>query len=272
VVFHTADLHFVRLERQANLSCDYELVKQAAKYKELELYLIEKTDLTIVHSKFEVDYLLSIGVNVEKIFVFPLLIETKEVKNHFGSRSGITFVGGFNHPPNVDGILNFCREVMTKLSKQAPDITLSIVGSNAPPQVLSLESKNVRVVGYVEDIDQLLDQTLVSIAPMRFGAGQKGKVARSMANGTPVVATTISVEGMDLESGTHYLLANTPQEFVAQILAIYNDETLWGTLSANSREQSERLWGFDAASQKMHELLKRLNFELDKPKQKIKFV
>jgi GT2 family glycosyltransferase/glycosyltransferase involved in cell wall biosynthesis len=272
VVFHTADLHFLRLEREAILTDDFEKVRQAAKYKELELYLIEKADLTIVHSKFESDLLVSLGVNIQKITVAPLLIEPKEVPSPYASRNGIMFVGGFGHSPNVDAIVHFCREVMTELYREAPEIILSIIGSNAPPQVTSLESKNVRVLGYVENVDQVFDETRVSIAPMRFGAGLKGKVARSMARGTPVIATAVSVEGMDLEPEVDYLSANSPKEFVAQILKIYNDETLWSQISAKSRKESERLWGFSAGSQHISELLKRLNIEVDPPKQRVKFV
>jgi GT2 family glycosyltransferase len=272
VVFHTADLHFLRLERQGSVNHDFETVTQAAKYKELELFLVQKADLTIVHSKFERDLLESLGVNGEKILVSPLLIESPEESSPHISRNGIVFVGGFNHPPNVDAMLYFCRDVMKEFSRMAPEIQLSIVGSNVPPEVASLEAHNIRVLGYVEDLDKVLDAARVSIAPMRFGAGLKGKVARSMANGTPVVASSIAIEGMDLEPGVHYLLANTTKEFLAQILSVYNDETLWNQVSLNSKKASEMLWGFEAGLKNIGELLKRLGIEIDSPQQKVRFL
>jgi glycosyltransferase involved in cell wall biosynthesis len=161
---------------------------------------------------------------------------------------------------------------MKEFSRMAPEIQLSIVGSNVPPEVASLEAHNIRVLGYVEDLDKVLDAARVSIAPMRFGAGLKGKVARSMANGTPVVASSIAIEGMDLEPGVHYLLANTTKEFLAQILSVYNDETLWNQVSLNSKKASEMLWGFEAGLKNIGELLKRLGIEIDSPQQKVRFL
>jgi glycosyltransferase involved in cell wall biosynthesis len=160
---------------------------------------------------------------------------------------------------------------MPLLVKAAPEIKLRVVGSNPPQSVLELKNENVEIVGYVENLGEELQAARLSVAPLRFGAGLKGKVATSMANGTPVVASGIAVEGMDIKMNTDYLLANSPEDFVRQIFRAYGDATLWNELSINSKTQAESLWGFHAGALNLNELLERLNLHLELPTQRVRF-
>jgi O-antigen biosynthesis protein len=272
VVFHTADLHFLRLEREAKLTKDWAIEKKAQEYRKLEPWLMEQTELTIVHGNYEKDLLVSMGVDSNKLVVFPLMINFSETIATFDARSGIVFIGGFNHTPNVDSIKFMCREVMPTLLSINPEIVLSIVGSNVTREIEDLETSNVKIVGYVKELDEYLQTFKISVAPLRFGAGIKGKVARAMASGTPVVASRIAMEGIDLTPDSDFLLANSAEELAGQINALYNNKQLWETISRNSYDHSRGLFGFESATRSLREVLLKLEIHHEIPSKEVKFV
>jgi GT2 family glycosyltransferase/glycosyltransferase involved in cell wall biosynthesis len=271
VIFHTADLHFLRLEREAKLSKDWAIEKKAEEYRKLEPWLIEQTDLTIVHGDYEKDLLVSMGVNSNKIVVSPLLIDVPSSSPSYSEREGIVFVGGFNHTPNIDAVKYLCDEIMPLLLEKDPEIILSVVGSNVTQEVLDMETDNVRVIGYVPNIDPVLGSSKLSIAPLRFGAGLKGKVAKSMACGTPVIGSSVAIEGMDLVHEKDYLLAESPETTVEQIIKLYRDKNSWERLSHQSRKKATLLWGFSEAASNVAQILDLLSFAHKVPNSKIKF-
>jgi glycosyltransferase involved in cell wall biosynthesis len=103
------------------------------------------------------------------------------------------------------------------------------------------------VHGHVPDLDAFLDDCRIAVAPLRYGAGIKGKINHSMAHGQPVVATPIAVEGMHLVAGEEVMVAETAEEFAAAVVNLYHDEALWSRLSANGLENVRRHFSFDAA-------------------------
>jgi glycosyltransferase involved in cell wall biosynthesis len=123
-----------------------------------------------------------------------------------------------------------------------PDATLTIVGSNAPPEVAGLHgATGVEVAGWVEDLDPLLRSQLVMVAPLRFGAGMKGKVTQSLAAGLPVVTTTIGAEGLDVRDGEELLIADSPDAFAARIVRLHREPETWRRLSASGQALADRL-------------------------------
>jgi glycosyltransferase involved in cell wall biosynthesis len=271
VVFHTADLHFLRLEREANLTKDWAIEKKAEEYRRLEPWLMEQTDLTLVHGSYEKELLVSMGVDSKKIVVVPLILEVPSATPSFDEREGIVFVGGFNHTPNVDAVKYMCNEIMPLLLERGPEIVLSVVGSNITQEILDLEAENVRVLGYVDSVDEVFGSSKISIAPLRFGAGLKRKVAKSLACGTPVVSSAIGVEGMILDPEKEYALANTTEEFVDKIISLYGSSSIWREFSIRGKEQANRLWGFDEATSNLASILNQLGFDLTPPKKRISF-
>jgi len=271
VIFHTADLHFLRLEREASLSKDWAVAKNAQEYRKLEPWLMKQTALTIVHGDYEKELLISMGVDSKKIAVSPLILEVSDTSISFGEREGIVFVGGFNHTPNVDAVKFMCNEIMPLLLEKEPEITLNVVGSNATKEILEMEAENVKIVGYVENVEEFLSLSRLSIAPLRFGAGLKGKVAKSMACGTPVIASSIATEGMNLNPDSDYLLANTAEEFADQIASLYTNQNAWDKISKSAKEQATQKWGFSKATSNLAEILSQLGFDLTAPSQRIRF-
>jgi GT2 family glycosyltransferase len=272
VVFHTADLHFLRLEREAKVSKNWNTMKIAEEYKKLEPWLIDQTDVTIIHGDYEKPLLESMGADPNKLVVFPLMINVPDNRTSFESRNGIIFVGGFNHTPNVDAVEFMCHEVMPILSNLNPEIVLTVVGSNVTKEIEALETTNVKIVGHVHDLDGYLQTFKISVAPLRYGAGLKGKVAKAMANGTPVVASRVAIEGINLMPEKDFLLANSPEEIAKQISRLYNDEALWEMISQNSYHNSQKLWGFEPAVQSLKEVLSKVGLDQESPATETKFI
>ncbi len=138
---------------------------------------------------------------------------------------------------------------------QLPDLRFHVIGSKVPDAIRALASEHVIVHGFVEDIAPYMDGCRVSVAPLRYGAGVKGKVNMAMSYGLPVVATPIAVEGMHVILGTDILVANDAAAFAAAVVDLYRDETLWNTLSAHGLANVERHFSFDAARAAVQRIL-----------------
>ena len=115
------------------------------------------------------------------------------------------------------------------------EIFAYVVGSSPTEEILALESENVRILGWVPDLTNLLEHARLSVAPLRYGAGVKGKVGESMAHGLPVVTTRLGAEGMGLEHQHDVLVADGAQAFTNEILRAYHDADLWTRLAVNGR-------------------------------------
>lgn len=233
IVFHPVDLHFLREQREAELKGDTAGLLTAENSRRLELDLIRRADATIVVSTHEHELLreLAPGASVHQI---PILRETPPATVST-ERRDLLFLGGFDHLPNADAIIWFVREVWPLLLAHGFTERLIIAGSNIPAQVAELADDRVDVRGWVEDLESLFAGCRLSIAPLRFGGGIKGKVVTSLSQGVPVVATSVAAEGMRLEHGANVLIADTPDEFAQQIIRACTNDRLWRTLSTNGR-------------------------------------
>jgi O-antigen biosynthesis protein len=240
LMYDMVDFHAVRLERQAELTGDEGLRAQAAMYRDIEVSAARAADITIAISDDEKAAMLR-EVPDANIVVLPnIFTAMADSPLRLEDRGGVLFVGGFGHVPNGDAVRWFVAEVWPLVRAEIPDCRLRIAGSNPGEDVLALASvPGVEVLGYVPDLLPLYAQTRISIAPLRFGAGAKGKVGESLAHGVPVVATTIGAEGMGLMDGEHVLVADTAAGFAAQVLRLLRDDALWLGLSHAGRSQVE---------------------------------
>lgn len=149
----------------------------------------------------------------------------------------------------------FIDEIFPVLHQLKPALKLLIVGGGVPKNLLAKASKNIEFAGFVADIAPLFNSARLSIAPLRYGAGVKGKINSSMAFGVPVVASTIAAEGMGLEDGKDVLIADDPAEFAQLISRAYDDEQLWYALSNAGLENIERCFSFTVATQQLRKIL-----------------
>ena len=248
VLYHTVDLHFLRMFREAELQADEVKQKAAMAMKRRELAAVCGVDASIVHSTAELE-LLRTKLPDAELYVFPLIMNVQGTSKTFADRKDIVFVGGYQHNPNVDAVQYFVTEVMPLLRQQLPDVRFHAVGSKAPLEIQALASKDVIIVGFVEELPPLLDKMRVSVAPLRYGAGIKGKIGSAMAVGLPVVATSLAAEGMSLTNGENILVADSAEAFTDAIVKLYQDEALWNRISQNSVIFADKAWGAEAAYQ-----------------------
>ena len=254
LIFDTVDLHYLREERAAALDGNRELARHAALTKAQELKVMRSTDVTLVVSTAE-QALLARELPDRRIEVLSNVHALHGCRKPFAARRDLVFIGGFQHPPNIDAACWFVAEVMPLLRTDGSGPRLHIIGSKAPASVLALAAGDVIVHGYVEDLAPLMDSSRLSVAPLRYGAGVKGKINMAMSYGLPVVATPIAVEGMHVEPGVDVMVADSAAEFAAAIRSAYDDETLWQALSANGLANVREHFSFDAARAALQRIL-----------------
>ncbi len=255
LAFDTVDLHYLREQRAAELAGSDEMARAAEKTREQELRLIRDCDVTLVVSPVE-QALLAKEAPGARVEVLSNVHEIFGRRRGFSERSGLMFIGGYQHPPNVDAAIWFAREILPRVRAELPDLVFHLIGSKAPAEVKALgDLPGVEFHGFVEDIEPFLDGCRLAVAPLRYGAGVKGKVNMSMSYGQPVVATGIAVEGMYAEPGRDVLVAETPEDFAAQVLRAYRDEALWTQLSDHGLANVERHFSFDSALTSLRRLL-----------------
>jgi GT2 family glycosyltransferase/glycosyltransferase involved in cell wall biosynthesis/ubiquinone/menaquinone biosynthesis C-methylase UbiE len=258
VAYDTVDLHYLRQSRQASIENNEKLLKQAEETKVTELYLAKNSDITFVVSPVEKEILLKEdpSLNVEVIIRSVHSVTTPQ--KSFLERKDILFIGGFDHLPNVDAVVYFVKEIFPLIKQRMPDVHFYIVGSNPSKDVLSLQSDEVIVTGYVEDVAPYFENCKIFVAPLRYGAGVKGKILLSMSYGVPVVTTSIGSEGIGLVDGQNVLIADDPQEFAQKAILLWNEEELWDKLSRNSLEHISKCFSYETAREQFKELMKNL--------------
>ncbi|MDZ7791356.1 MAG: glycosyltransferase [Xanthomonadales bacterium] len=258
LVFDTVDLHFLREERLAELSGSEKARHTAQGTRQSELALIRRSDTTLVVSPIE-KALLDDLVPEARIQVLSNIHRLHGSGRPWSQRRDLLFVGGFQHPPNVDAAKWLIEEIMPLARERLPELKLHIIGSRMPEGLREHRSEGVVMHGYVEDLAPYLEGCRLSVAPLRYGAGVKGKVNQAMAWGLPVVATGCAAEGMYLEDGEDVLVADTTEAFVEAVVRAYTDESLWEKLSEGGLANVEKHFSFDAARRAIVELMKPEN-------------
>ena len=225
IVYYNMDLHFVRLERQYEVTKDIKYLTESRVWKEREFYLMKKVDMNYTISSAEKALINtldnSIQIKVMGIFSYPKF--RVDISTDFSNRHDIMFVGGFNHDPNVDAVLWFVNEIYPDILKQEK-CKLILVGSNPPEKIKALASESILVKGFVsdEELQNLYDSCRLVVVPLRFGAGVKGKVLEAMYNGCPLITTSVGAEGIP---GIENIVAieDEPKSFSNRTVELYRD-------------------------------------------------
>jgi GT2 family glycosyltransferase len=257
-IFDTVDLHYLREERLAELEDSLPLKRVAAQTRRSELAVIAAADATLVVSPVEKTVLERAAPDA-KVHVITNVHEVLGSQRPWSERKDIFFVGGYQHPPNVDAAIWFVRSIWPLVRKQLPEIQFHLIGSKATEQISSLHGNGVQFHGFVKSLEPWLDGCRLAVAPLRYGAGVKGKVNMSMSRGQPVVATPAAVEGLFSKPGEDILVAESEQEFAAQIVRLYQDEQLWNQISTAGVENVSKYFSVETAQLSLQGLLKSLN-------------
>ncbi len=235
IIYQCHDLHYLRLQRKAEIEGDDEVRTEADRFELQENYIFENSDVLLTFSSVE-EKILRETFPQKKIYTVPLYFyDSVPGRNiSFNQSSDLLFVGSCAHTPNKDALLWFCKEALPFIHKQISDVVLNVVGMNPPKDILALQSKNIKVLGGVSDaeLNGLYEEAKLAIIPLRYGAGVKGKTIEALYHGVPIVSTSIGLEGI---KGIEQLA--TPQDeaadFATEVIALYNDEDKWKDVSQN---------------------------------------
>ena len=235
------DFHYLRFKRESELLKQPKIMVVADKYLNLELDNCRKADKIIVISDLEGKTLKNYYDEDSKVITIGNIHQF--IKNDepipFEDRKDLLFIGGFDHRPNVDAVEYLHKEIMPLLWNIQPEISISIIGSNPPDSILKLNSDKFKIVGYVKDISFYFFKSKIFVAPLRYGAGIKGKIGQSLEYGLPLVTTDIGAEGFDFGENTKYIVGQTSQEIVDNILLLYQNQEIWNQVSSNSEKVIE---------------------------------
>lgn len=225
LVYSVADLHHLRLARQAEIEQQPALLSLSEHVRLAELAAAWQADAVITHSTAEAA-LLRQHMPASKVHVVPWSLPLRPTAVAWAGRRGFAFIGGYGHRPNVDAAHWLVDTVMPALDALGRSIPCSLVGSNMPDSLRNLRRHNVDPVGYVPELSTIFDRVRVTVAPLAYGAGVKGKVLDSLAAGVPCVCTPAAAEGLDLPEALLRHVAATPAELARSICTLHDDEAL----------------------------------------------
>jgi GT2 family glycosyltransferase/glycosyltransferase involved in cell wall biosynthesis len=254
LLFDTVDLHFLREQRAAELGGNPAMARQAEASRRSELATVGRCDATFVVSPHE-QALLAQLLPQARVEVLSNIHDVHGCRQPHGRRQDLVFIGGYGHPPNSDAIRWMAADILPKLRAAQPGIRLHVLGDLPDALRRELATPGLELHGRVADLAPWLDNCLASLAPLRFGAGVKGKINMAMSHGVPVIATTVAVEGMQLRDGIDVLVADDAERFVAAVLRLQRDDDLWRQLSAHGLDNVRQHFSAAAAAAVLHRVL-----------------
>jgi len=256
LIFNTVDLHYLREFRQAELANDEQARQAALVLREQELELIDKCDLTILLSN---DELYTVRKLRPEALLTVLPVVFKEIPGaarSYSQRRDILFIGSFPHKPNIDAVVYFAESVFPIIKRHIPDICFKVIGANPPEEVNRLASiPGIEILGFVKDLEPVFADIRLTVAPLRYGAGIKGKIGTSLCYGVPCVATSMAVEGMGLTAGLNVLVGDCPEAFAAAVCDAYLNAELWQTLSSEGYKFAIENYSIDVIRERVRNLL-----------------
>jgi glycosyltransferase involved in cell wall biosynthesis len=242
IIYGIVDLHYLRLENQAEVENREDLKAASRDMKEAEFRIMAKADAVVTYSVMEAE-IISRQDSTINVHTVPWSITPTRNSNAHGMRRDMAFIGGYLHTPNVDGAIFLVRDVMPLVWAQRADIKCILVGSNMPPHIAALASSHVETRGFVPDLREVYETVRLTVAPMRYGAGLKGKVLGSLAAGVPCILTTAAAAGMGLPSLLEGLIADGPASLANLIVKVYDSPDLYSDMSNVARHWIEETYG-----------------------------
>ncbi|HET9393783.1 MAG TPA: glycosyltransferase [Candidatus Rubrimentiphilum sp.] len=234
IVYDTVDLHHLRLARQ-----EAAIAKRTgwAEIERAEMESAQKSDIVVVTSAAEKTLLEERGL--ENIALVGLAEAAVARSADYRDTEGVLFVGNYAHEPNVDAALWLAREIMPLVWREVPQAVLTLSGADPTAAVRRLAERRIRVPGFVRSLDPLLNRARVFAAPLRFGAGLKGKILLALSAGIPVVTTSVGAEGIAQSPGD-LAVADDARSFASAVTRIYGDEAEWRRYSAGASRAAAR--------------------------------
>lgn len=250
IIYYGHDLHYMRMQREFEYEKDYNILEEAKYYKNLEYSLIYKSDMSYYPSKVEVDEIHKVDENLKVKDIVAYIYDKVDLdRRDWENTNDLLFVGGFAHKPNVDAIKWFDEAIYPRIKARNPNIRLKLVGSNPTDEIIEIAKKSgYELLGYVsdEELNNLYKTSRIVIAPLRYGAGIKGKIIEAMSKGSAIVTTECGAEGIK-DADKFLKIADSAQEFAHAIVKLFDDFDELHKLSYYARKEINQNWTMDSA-------------------------
>ena len=273
-ILDTEDLHCLRKVREESIKKQEEFTIEKLLNSEIakrEIASILSCDLSLIISTFEMDLLQNVfKIDKELLVHIPFLldvIDEKQVSSwkSFQERNHFTFIGNFLHKPNVDAVLLLKKSIWNQIKKKLPKAEIHIYGAYATQQILQLHSKKegFLIKGYTTNPKEIIENSKVVLAPLRFGAGIKGKLTEAMICGAPSVTTSIGAEGMHANLPWNGFVENDFNLFAEKAIELYSGEKIWKNSQQNGIEIINQLYDKNKIGEQFIDRLEKLQKEIN---------
>jgi GT2 family glycosyltransferase len=255
IIFCNADLHFLREIRAALVENNPAAMSTAIDTRDAELEVMRKVNVTLSYTDAEAAVILSHNLGSGRVMRCPWVVDAEGSQAGFAARHDIAFLGGFGHPPNLDAVIFFIDEVMPRLRSALPGVRFMVYGAGIPDALRRRAAGDVVLAGYVANVAEVYDTCRVFVAPLRSGAGIKGKVIGALAAGVPTVLSTVAAEGTGIAQGREAFVAESASEWVEAICLLYTDEARWAAMSESAAGFARSQYSFASGRKLMRAAL-----------------
>jgi glycosyltransferase involved in cell wall biosynthesis len=258
VIVDTVDIHYRRAYTKYLVTKNPEDLSGTEKIKREELRVYRKADVIVTVTDDDAEVLNGDcpGLTIRTI---PTIHDPALIPQENGNRN-LLFVGGFSHDPNVDAVRYFCEQIFPLIHGAVPDCRLIVVGSNPPDEIRRLQSDFIQVTGFAPSLDPFFRNSYVSVAPLRFGAGMKGKVGEAMSRGLPVVTTSIGAQGMGLVHRHNAMICDSPSEYAASVVELIRNRGLYEDIRKNAIDHIRNTYGTVVVGKMLNSMMEELAY------------
>ena len=244
-VLDTIDLHCLRLARQEAIkqNRDFSLLDLNSDFAKREIASIYRSDVSLMISDYEMDLLINhFKIDNSLLHYVPFLLDPILKKDNqwpsFSEREHFLSIGNFLHEPNWDAVLFLKQFIWPLIRKQLPKAEIHIYGAYPSKKVFDLNNlkEGFLIKGRADSVERVMKKTKVCLAPLRFGAGIKGKLIDAMQFGVPSVTTDIGAESMHGEFPWNGIIANQPHKFAEAAVELYTNEIKWQQAGENGAQ------------------------------------
>ncbi|MEB3362240.1 MAG: glycosyltransferase [Synechococcaceae cyanobacterium] len=266
LLFCNADLHHLRELRAARAldlcgDAAERALQQVREVQQKELAVIHQVHLTFSYSEVEQAVIEAETLGRAPTATCPWVVEGPQAPAPLQGRAGLAFLGSYAHPPNCEAVEHFLDLTWPRIRQRLPDLQLHLYGSGMPSRLLSSwgACPGVRVEGWIADPAQLYNRHRLFIAPLRSGAGIKGKVAAAAAHGIPQVLSPVAAEATGLRHRQEIWIARDPEDWVEAVDTLCGDDALWQGMSSASHAYASQAWSRRRGLELMADALRRLH-------------
>ncbi|MTE27509.1 glycosyltransferase family 4 protein [Winogradskyella ouciana] len=242
-ILDTEDFHGLRKARELALKDGVEVTVEHLQNDttKREIASIYRCDLSLMISEAEIEILTEqFNIDTNLVHYLPFLLDpiSKDTNTQlptFEDRQHYITIGNFLHPPNYDAVLHLKQTIWPLIRRELPKAELHIYGAYESQKVTQLnnEQEGFLIKGFAQDVNEVMQKSTVCLAPLRFGAGLKGKLVDAMQNGTPCVMSSIAAEGMFGELEANGFIENDAKAFAEKAITLYNESEVWQNKQQN---------------------------------------